>query len=85
MRKPARTIDWSSATSTRIVIVAVAAEREARAEHEAAPVGGSRGHLAAVDLDAFADADEPVAVAVGSLAAAPTPSSRTSIRSSSGP
>src|SRR5690349_24935480 len=31
--------------------------------HETAPVGGFRGHLAAVDLDAFADADEPVPVA----------------------
>ena len=64
MRKPARTIDWSSATRTRIVIVLVAAEREARAEDEAAPVCRSCGHLAAVDLDALADADEPVAEAV---------------------
>src|SRR5205823_1715424 len=42
----------------------VCAEREPGAEDEAATVGGARAHLAAVDLDAFADADEPVAEAV---------------------
>ena len=42
----------------------VAAEREARAEDEAAAVAAPGGHLAAVDLDALADADEPVAEAV---------------------
>ena len=61
----------------------VAAEREARAEDEAAPGARARGHLAAVDLDALADADEPVAEAVARRAR-PSPSSRTSICSSSG-
>ena len=42
----------------------VAAEREARAEDEAASGRRSGGHLAAVDLDTLADADEPVAEAV---------------------
>ena len=44
-------------------------EWEARAEDEAAPGRRSCGHLAAVDLDAFADADEPVPEAVGRRAA----------------
>ena len=39
-------------------------EREAGAEHEAAVGCRACGHLAAVDLDAFADADEAVAEAV---------------------
>ena len=49
---------------------------------EAAAGRGARGHLAAVDLDALADADEPVAERRRS-ARAPPPSSRTSICSSS--
>ena len=49
---------------------AVAVEREARAEDEAAAGRGARGHLAAVDLDALADADEPVAEAVARRGAA---------------
>ena len=65
MRKPARTIAWSSATSTRIVT-----PRPRRAaggcEHEAAAVLAARAHLAAVELDALADADEAVAEAVAS-------------------
>src|SRR5205823_10347388 len=36
---------------------------------EAAPVGAPGAHLAAVDLDAFADADEPVAETVARRAA----------------
>ena len=68
MRNPARTIDWSSATSTRIV-TAFAAEREASGEHEPTFLRGSRAHLTTVELDAFADADEPVAEAVARCAA----------------
>src|SRR5688572_24694862 len=71
MRKPARTIDWSSATRTRTVIgfercsCVLPVKGEARAEDEA-PVGcGPRVHLAAVDLHPFADADEAVAETVG--------------------
>ena len=69
MRKPARTIDWSSATSTRIVIADSSLEWEARAEDEPAPGRRSCAHLTAVDLDALADADEPVPEAVGRRAA----------------
>ena len=59
-----------------------AGEGKARAEHEAAAVLAARAHLAAVDLDALAHARE--AVAGPSPGAAPTPSSRTTICSSSG-
>ena len=68
MRKPARTIDWSSTTSTRISIVTSPSGRRV-AEHEAAPVRDAGAHLAAVDLHALADADEPVAEAVARRAA----------------
>ena len=47
----------------------VTVEREARAEDEAALGRAARGHLAAVDLDALADADEAVAEAVARRAA----------------
>ena len=63
MRKPARTIDWSSATRTRIVM-AGSAQREPGGEHEAALGGAAGGHLAAVDLDPLAHAHEPAAAAV---------------------
>ena len=45
-------------------------EREACGEDEAALGCRACGHLAAVDLDALADADEPVAEAVARRAAA---------------
>ena len=45
-------------------------DREARAEDEPALGGRTRAHLAAVDLDALADTDEPVPEAVA-LRAAP--------------
>src|SRR5207244_6976856 len=47
----------------------VGAEREARAEDEAAPVRAPGAHLAAVDFYALADADEPVAETVARRAA----------------
>ena len=56
-------------------------QRQAGGEPEAAAVRGAGGHLAAVELHALADADEPVAGR--RRRRPPAPSSLTSMRSSS--
>src|SRR3954467_10201310 len=83
-RKPARTMAWSSATRTRMVMAGAPAgtlrrargvsqrpfQREAGGQHEAAAVHGAGAHLATVDLHPLADADEAMAEAVARRGAA---------------
>ena len=64
MRKPARTIDWSSATSTRMRHRRRRSSGRRALRTKPPPGAVPARHLAAVDLDALADADEPVAEAV---------------------
>ena len=61
---PARTIDWSSATSTRMVMACRPSPGGVRFEDEA-PLRSAvaRAHVAAVDLHPLADAEKPVAEA----------------------
>ena len=70
MRKPARTIDWSSATSTRMLIARRPASGRRVLRTKPPPLAEPARHLAAVDLDPLADADEPVAEPVAGIRAA---------------
>ncbi len=74
-RRRPRTSDWSSATSTRIMRGRRRAG--AGAQDEAPSICRPGGHLAAVDLDALADA-RPARARGRRCLAVPTPSSRTS-------
>ena len=52
IRKPARTIDWSSAMRTRI-LTTVRARPEGALRTEAAAIHRARAHLAAIEVDSF--------------------------------
>ena len=64
MRKPARTIAWSSATRTRMLMAGRRRAAGASLRTKPPPFAVLGAHLAAVDLHALADADEAVAEAV---------------------
>src|SRR3712207_4548636 len=64
IRSPARTMDWSSTTSVRIVMASPPIDRKPGPEHEASRLTGTREHVTAEDLHAFADTDQPVPQAV---------------------
>src|SRR6476659_9257744 len=65
MRRPARTIEWSSTTRVLIATGSPLVQGQPRAQGEAPILGPAGRHLTTVDVDPLADADQSVAEAVG--------------------